>query len=488
MSNLKSITIRNTKGIKQLTFDFPKSSGVYLLVGPNGCGKTTLLVCIDRICNPYAFARGFSASRYGSGFDEYINSEIEYNIDDSCVLFRKKVSKWSASPRKNNKAILDKYGYSKSIFIKADSKRIDATQDEIKTGSKELADPKLIEALNEIFETDKFSNLRKLKVGQGRGKTPKRFNIIKDGRSYYSEKRFSTGEIAIIRLIESIQNAPNNAIILLDEAEMALHPRVQTNLIRFLNNNAKEKNFTVIVSTHSPTLIKNALPQNIYLFDDNNGNVSMITPCYPAHALGGIDYEDSKIYDYIFFVEDEMARYALKHMLKRYMSIDENCSTAMYSIVPVGGYEQTAEFTVKTKTQLFSQSKIFALLDEDAFEANNKKLEIMVNENKGIILNLGFTPEVYFIETLINADSRLKQRFREEYRCEISTVLKSPEYIKCSSPKPRKKAKKQFDVFIKKCSESSGENNEIIQNSLISLIVGELKDYEIKKTLSTVFK
>ena len=45
----KTITIRDTKGIKKLNFTFPERKGVYLLVGPNGTGKTTLLICMDRI-------------------------------------------------------------------------------------------------------------------------------------------------------------------------------------------------------------------------------------------------------------------------------------------------------------------------------------------------------------------------------------------------------------------------------------------------------
>ena len=46
---MRQIIIKNTKNIKQLTFDIPNDNGVYLLVGANGAGKTTLLTCLDRI-------------------------------------------------------------------------------------------------------------------------------------------------------------------------------------------------------------------------------------------------------------------------------------------------------------------------------------------------------------------------------------------------------------------------------------------------------
>ena len=129
---MKSIEIKNTKGIKCLNFKIPDNNGVYLVVGSNGVGKTTLLVCLDRICNPYAFARGFSCPKFISGYDEYSNSQIKYENDSMCVVFRKKKSKWAATPRKDNAQLLKQFGYTGSVFIRADSRRIDATQDEIK--------------------------------------------------------------------------------------------------------------------------------------------------------------------------------------------------------------------------------------------------------------------------------------------------------------------------------------------------------------------
>ena len=308
MAVSKSITINNTKGIRKLVFNFPESKGVYLLVGPNGTGKTTLLVCMDRICNPYAFARGFYHPKNIAGYDEYHNATIQYSVDNVCVNFRKKKAKWAASPRTGNADLLKEYGYHNSIFIKADSKRIDATAEEIQRGSIQSADATLINSLNQIFETNKYSRLKKLKVTHGRGKPSSYFNVIQDGRLYYTEKRFSTGEIAILRLIESIESTSNGSLVLLDEAEMALHPRVQVNLLQYLRHQAQVKDLMIFISTHSPTLIKATNERNILLLESNaQGDVEICTPCYPARALGGVDFEESNIFDYVFFVEDDMA-------------------------------------------------------------------------------------------------------------------------------------------------------------------------------------
>lgn len=99
---MKRITIEKTKSIQHLKFTIPQSHGVYLLVGANGSGKTTLLVCLERICNPNGFARGFSASKSFEAVDQYKNSSIKYEMDNSpvCLLFRKKLQDEQYLPRR----------------------------------------------------------------------------------------------------------------------------------------------------------------------------------------------------------------------------------------------------------------------------------------------------------------------------------------------------------------------------------------------------
>ena len=165
---MKKITIKKTKNIKNLEFVFPQSKGVYLIVGPNGVGKTTLLVCIDRICNKNAFARGFSASRSFGEVDQYAEAEITYDTDNppTSLKFRKKSSRWAVSP-KGHSNLLDNFGYTQTVFIRADSNRIDVPKEEIRRGNFVAADPDVKRNLNRIFETDKFDRLKRLRIANG---------------------------------------------------------------------------------------------------------------------------------------------------------------------------------------------------------------------------------------------------------------------------------------------------------------------------------
>lgn len=486
----KSIDIVNIKGIRHMGFCFPEKNDVYLLVGPNGAGKTTLLVCIDRICNPYAFARGFSHPKNIAGYDEYIDSEIQYNNDVVCVKYRKKKWKWSASPRKGSAELLRSFGFSDSVFIKADSKRIDATQEEIEKGTVSKAEPNVIQVMNQIFETERFNQLKQLKVPQGRGKAPIYFNIIKEGSVYYTEKRFSTGELAILHLIQSLKNANKGSIVLLDEAEIALHPRVQINLLDYLKTVSIEKDLMVLISTHSPTMIKSTRPDKIIMLDsDQSGNISVVTPCYPARALGRVDYEEASGFDFIFFVEDEMARSFLKKITDKYITLIPKHATSSTSIIPVGGYRETAALAINTSKQLFDKTNVCAFVDTDAFFDldTNPSFKELYESNKDLIHDLTITPELKFVEVLTCNQDTINRQIKEKFHCDIKTIVKSKEYCDCKGENERRVAKDKFDIIVKQCCKSSGNCESLVVDALISIVVGNYSDCEIKRILGPVF-
>lgn len=478
---MRQIIIKNTKNIKQLTFDIPNDNGVYLLVGANGAGKTTLLTCLDRICNPYAFATNFTSANNTNNIDQYSDSSIEYITEDAHIKFRKGTRRWACTPRTNSSPLLKReFGFENTIFIKADSKRIDVPQEEIRSGNLVDVENTIIESLNKIFETTKYSNLKRLRNVNGRGRNSTYFYILKDGRKYYSEKRFSTGELAIIRLVERLHTTASNSLFLLDEAEMALHPRIQKNLLDYLNEKATEKGLMIIISTHSITMIKSTHRNQIMLMEnDASENTVISTPCYPAKAIGYVDFESNIIFDTIFFVEDDMARLVLKAMIAKYANINTLIKSMMYCIIPVGGYEQTALLAKNTRHQLFERSKVYALLDDDVFtEAihNNQKFAQLYEQNRDLIFSLKCTPESWLIEHFENREANLTSCIRNNYHCEINTILTDNRYTSCNAQSPRKLCKQKMDVVLKILEERCGDSQESILNSFVDLLIEQEMD------------
>lgn len=330
--------------------------------------------------------------------------------------------------------------------------------------------------MNRIFEIDKFDRLKRLRIANGRGRHATFFYVIEERRGqYYSEKRFSTGEIALLRLVEKLNTVENDAIVLLDEAEMALHPRVQKKLYDYLVEVAQQKNLTIFISTHSVTMIKSADKNHIISIEETeNGKYDAVCPCYPAKAIGNVDFIDNVIYDAVFFVEDDMARTLLKRMIQTCCEEDNRFKTITNCIVPVGGYKQTAELAINTKSQLLNRSVVCAVWDADVFTEtipNDEEIARFYNENRRFIFNLGCTPEVWMIEKLERMDVNIVNRIRTKFHTEPSIIVNSNEYRSCNSPKPRKRAKQKIDVVLEKLSVACGEPKEVVLNEFADILV-----------------
>lgn len=490
---MKRIIIENLKDIKKMVFDIPEKNGVYLIAGSNGCGKTTLLVCLDRICNGIAFATGFTKTSSWVAADQYTDSEIKYIVDSQQVCYKKTLSRWAPTPRTSYKT-LNKFGFSDSIFIKADSNRIDVKQEDLTAGNLTTVDREVKDALNKIFETGKYEKLQRVKNTHGRGRGAVYFYVLREGNGqnaqYYSEKRFSTGELAMVRLVERIETVTNGSMILLDEAELALHPRVQVKLVEYLKEKAEQKNLWVFISTHSPTMLKNANRDEIILLKKEESETKVVTSCYPAQAIGEVDFADSNIFDYIFFVEDDKAVEILKHLLKRYFGIIKMVSYPIYIIIPVGGFYETARLAVYTNRRVFGKSLVRAVVDQDAFEdsEDKPKFEELYKTHKNIIKTLSFTPEEWLIDKIEKADAEFKQQFLNEFNIELSMITNDSNYLKCNSPKSRKLAKAKYNVVLDILSDVSCRAREVEDSELINMIIESLSEAEIMGIVKPIIK
>lgn len=483
---MRSIRINNIKGIRELSFKVPERNDVYLLVGANGTGKSTLLICLDRLCNNLAFSHGFSFSRNTVDVDQYTSSSVIYATDTHSIRFHKGPARWVSSPKKGSSSLLRSFGFRVSIFIKADSRRLEVTSEELRNGEYIQADASVRTALNAIFETSRFNNLYLLRITHGRGRSATLFYVIRNENDNYSEKRFSSGELALVRLIEQIHTVSADALVLIDEAELALHPRIQRNLLNYIREKSREKNLMVFIATHSTTMINMTNKNNIILLQNNSeGITDVVYSCYPAKAIGGVDYIENSGFDYIFFVEDDMARLLLKKMLSRYITLEPRHSTASTCIIPIGGYEQTALFAVNTRHQLFGNIKAFAVLDADAFVEGqqNQTFWALYQNNQSLIKSLGCTPEMWIVEQIESDDAVIDTLLRDVFRVERSQIIENAEYQACTSNNPRKLAKKKLDKVVNAIAQHTGDNEEIVTDQFASKLIDTLSDGRVREII-----
>ena len=86
-------------------------------------------------------------------------------------------------------------------------------------------------------------------------------SVMKVDDLNYSEAFAGSGEFAVVRLVVGVMSSPEGSLILLDEPEVSLHPGAQDRLMTFLARMVKLKKHQIIISTHSPAIVR-CLPQD----------------------------------------------------------------------------------------------------------------------------------------------------------------------------------------------------------------------------------
>lgn len=422
--NTKKIIIENVRNIGHMSFEIP-SPGLHVVTGQNGSGKTTLFTCISRIGDRNAYRKGFPSAK-ADALDE-LRGTICYEVHGNRVTYSKRTSgEWR--PDKNT-SVLQDFGYPQVINITTKDERV-FSQNNIIPRKRNVSDEWLNEKLNAIFDTTRFENMINFTIGDLRGgqktvtETRRRniaYAIPLINSRYYTEQNFSFGEIVLINLLYDVKNAMNGSLFLIDELELALHPSAQVRLILCLRELALDKGLTILISTHSASIIK-AEKSVIFLERESN---HVITPiiCPPAKAIGAIGMREDTNPDIVVLVEDKMGKaffYALK---QKYIALQNEASYLDIRTLEIGGFQNVIHFYTEANNYVFYDNVyLAAFLDKDVETdtipyphfGNQKTIELY-DANSAYIHFLPYTPEVFLVKTLYNYKHDLLRQLKHIY-------------------------------------------------------------------------
>lgn len=514
------IEIKDLKGIKYLNFKIP-GQGVYVLTASNGSGKTTLINCLSRLQNTRAFNQSF-IQHIAENVDYYENSTITYTSSKNTSVsytYRKYSDSWR--PTSKNSAALKEFGYTTVKVMPPLGNRVYIQHQTIRSGTLKAASENLRQAMSSILDNPKFMELRKIILGETRGKARRNNTAfllvgenrrLRDGKShksYYSESSFSLGEIFTLNLLFEIENISNNSLLIIDELEVALHPKVQINLLSYLEQKSVEKNLTVIVSTHSSSLIKCA--KNLIYLESDFGIVTPHYNCYPTMALREVAVEEDIQPDFIFFVEDDAAMLVLKEMIITYFRLNPTKYKPLWKILPIGGYPEVLRFIKNSNLYLLNRRiGQYAFLDGDV-QQTKKDLKLKGNsrttsentlwqlfiELEKKTKYLSFTPEQGLWEWLnfstAFAQSLINIRFPDS-TVELKSLIKNC-ILNFPNPSsnPREEAKHKIAWICSTVSIQTNEDVKRIKQHLFSAFCENLyssqnNKNELNKLFGPIFR
>lgn len=426
------IAIRRLKHIRELIFDIP-GPGVHLLAGVNGAGKTSLLACLRRIGQRQAFAQHFATSQHSKSLDNFEDAEIRYSLGQDQVTYSYGGERWVPRPRAQN-GLLAQFGYPDVFYIGATADRITPRPEDFLPRRARLAPAELRDVANQILDTQKFNALHTINLTRGAGNPAFLLQASPPpGAKYYSEKNFSLGELCILKLVRALRDCANNSLLLIDELELALHPRAQVKLLEYLTHMSARKQLTVIFSTHSASLLKRVSRKQIFFLENDNGKIRTLRGCYPTYALGSIAYDEERSPDIVIYVEDDAALHSTEVLVRLCISRRFAAGPAYFPtvhVVPIGSFINVVRYLSRAQAQLPSTTRVYALLDQDVStetiqqwraDRNHERLAEF-QQFEGMINYLPWTPEVGLIDFLRQPQANAIQLLRAHYFNNVLTV------------------------------------------------------------------
>ncbi|MEP8626583.1 ATP-dependent nuclease [Enterobacter mori] len=502
--NKVRIVIDNLRSVESFDFEFPINNGINLICGPNGVGKSTVMSAFAKVV--YADA----LNKYFKNDEVQADTKLTYHYDGVTNSWGKNPQgSWSEENPSGRRISID--GFFEGSFIYG-NRFSDAHKSKINKiihiKDKDFvdADKFVTRNLGLILKDDKYHY-------EGLKKTKPDFDIsaLNLSRQCYTwfspagrvnQFKMSSGEYLVLTLLDylkerldylktkyersnKVQNKKPKTLIILDEADMALHPSSQERLIDFLYEICSDyeqiTDVCVYIATHSTSIIMKEKKGNIYLLDNNNGNLSVIDDCYPAYAMR--DVSDGIYFDKLILVEDKLAKAYVDHIIRKKLSNNN----VLYQVLYVGGYREVINFHLQAKRLRIGGAKeIINILDGDI-----RKEALSYLRNNRINLKCNFLPiksvEKFIYEEVYEKNDRgLKSEIENAFFKVKGIRQIIAEYRRSlqenSDEKELRKGKIFWNFLLKEVIEQ-GEQEQIFVDHICNLVINRIGSNQMETDL-----
>jgi hypothetical protein len=362
------LKIIEAKGLKNLDIDF-KNKGLTAILGPNGCGKSTILHLLACGYNPISYSNERSqdyrfpqfflpVSFVGEDSFSWEGTKFIYtnniNKQERKLSVNKSVSRWMRYNKRPNRWV-SYIGISTCVPDIENEKR------------RSLIDYSVIGNSNSnILENARYI------LGKGyveyclcKRKDNRINSRVSAGGIQYTSLSMGAGEQRIFKILQEVDKIPPYGLILIDEIDLLLHQASLKRLLEVLVKEADNKNLQIIFTAHNQFIL--TLPniefRHIYQGDD-------MTYCLPGNDPRAIEQLTGNVHkDIDIYVEDELGKALIQQICSEVKCLKR------VSIFTFGAITNAFPLLVASGSiPIMKQRKILFVLDGDLYRDDNKRL------------------------------------------------------------------------------------------------------------------
>lgn len=194
------------------------------------------------------------------------------------------------------------------------------------------------------------------------------FFKVKDHEIEYDSIGMGIGEHFILYLYYVLENINNDSILIIEEPESYISVLSQQRLLDYIAKIISKKKISVILTTHSPHILKKVKPDNVIIISNRFGKINFDLPntIQDAKEHLGIEYYKTESNVATIFVEDNISRLFLDCILKEENPLISN----IVDIVYVGGHTKISARLAFDDSEYMTH-KLIGIYDDDVKTKND---------------------------------------------------------------------------------------------------------------------
>lgn len=442
----KKIKFDQFRHIMDLTVEF--NNPISIISGSNKSGKTTILLSIA--CSHFNFKRrnvsngNWERNRWGDAmrftkFDKQAQDWTYYvsyregrrPIDDKRGQRKHATNKWNGVAKKESQIgtpSINKPNGGRSVIL-IDLERILPSRGLSSSFFNKMKKTVSSIALTQI-KIDYLSYVLELNytIGSVVKSADKEIFEFNSNNFNYSSFNTASGEDVLSRIISDIVDSENNSLILIEEIEIGLHPKIQRRLMDIIYHESVKNKKQFIVTTHSPTILSTVdKSSRIFIENSINGfkSISNISVNAAFSKMDSLSYPLINL-----FVEDDIAEKIVKKAIEKIIVTNKLSSfNDLINIIISGSADKTySNFQVHKRTYDSKRMDCgyACILDGDMsiIKNSNKTLQYPAEEGLFFLYSIN-SPELFLVKEYVKTKSNpnLEYHLRSNPHCLFSKMV-----------------------------------------------------------------